>query len=80
MKSISTRDIVHKTKEIREALERGESFEWTQHGRTIGYLQPVPEARQAPEPIDWVARARAVGAVTREDDSVSAALYEDRGA
>lgn len=79
VKTITTRDLVHRTKEVREALERGESFQWMRRGRLVAYLQAPSAGNETIEKIDWVARAEAAGAIVREGASVSDSIYRDRG-
>lgn len=80
MRKITTRQLVHHTKQVREALERGESLQWTQRGRIVAVLQSPQTATDAPDPVDWLARARSAGAVVQPGKSVSALIDEERGA
>lgn len=79
MKSVSSRDLAHRTKDIRHALERGERLEWKSRGETIAVLEPVRRAPVAKEENHWVRRAVQAGAVSREGASVSQLIYDERG-
>lgn len=76
MRTITTRELVHHAREIRESLERGESFQWSQRGRVVAILQPTASA---PTPIDWVKRACEAGVVPRSKQAVSDLVAEARG-
>ena len=80
MKQITTRELVHHAKSIREALERGETFEWTQHGRVVAVLQRPAQPFDECERMDWIGRARASGAVARSGETVAGLIDEARGA
>lgn len=78
MKIISTRDLLHRTKEVRSALEMGESLTWTSRGKTVAYLQPPKPASALGKKLDWVKRARAAGAVNKSAMTTGSLVYEDR--
>ncbi len=78
MKTITTRDLVHRTREIRESLEQGESFQWSQHGRIVAIVQSV-RTPAVPGSMDWVSRARGAGIIGQRDQTVADLVAEDRG-
>ena len=78
MKAINTRDLAHRAKEIRRALELGESLEWKSRGRTIAVLEPVhkePPVRKN----HWLERAKRAGAAPSGETMVSQRIYDERG-
>ncbi len=77
MKTITTRDLVHRTREIRESLERGESFQWSQRGRIVAVLQSMARPEKVP-PIEWVGRAREAGAIIGQGVTVGDLISEQR--
>lgn len=77
MRTINTRDLAHKTKEIREALVGGEVLQWTSGGKVIAMIHPVRKFTALSE-RDWLARATKSGAVNRETTSVSQTISDDR--
>lgn len=77
MRTVTTRDLLHRTREVRAALERGETIVWTSHGKIVAHLQP-PGARVKAANGDWLARAKAAGAVNRSKESASSLVYGDR--
>jgi len=78
MKTITTRDLVHRTREIRESLERGETFQWSQRGRIVAVLQSV-RAPAVPAPMDWVSRARTAGIIAKGGQTLADLVAKDRG-
>ena len=78
MKTINTRDLAHRTKEVRAALEMGETLEWKSRGRTIAVLEP---SRKDPVVRNnhWLERATEAGAVHSGKSTVSQLIYDERG-
>lgn len=79
MKSVNSRDLAHRTREIRHALEQGERLEWKSRGETIAVLEPVRRAPAAKEANHWMRQAVRAGAVNQESASLSQMIYEERG-
>jgi antitoxin (DNA-binding transcriptional repressor) of toxin-antitoxin stability system len=77
MHSVTTRELIHGIRGVRQSLEAGEPVEWVFRGKKVATLQPV---KNSPRPKDnpWIARAQAAGAVLRADKRVSDLIYEDR--
>ncbi len=71
--------MVHQTKRVREMLERGESLEWTSRGRLIAVLQSPNRSDERPDRVDWIERAKSVGAVARPGTTVAGLVDEGRG-
>lgn len=78
MRTINTRDLAHKTKEIREVLSGGEALQWTSRGEVVAVIHPVQKSA-ALLGRDWLSRATKSGAVNRGTTSVSQAVSDDRG-
>lgn len=78
MKRVTTRELLHHTKEVRASLETGEALVWTSHGKVVAYLQPPRNQVLSAEKMDWLARAETAGAVNRGTTSVSSLIYGDR--
>ena len=80
MRTLTTRQLQHETKRIREQVEQGESFEWRIRGRTVGYITPHPLLRK---PLPWPdlkLRLERSGAVLDEGaELTSDRIYADRG-
>jgi hypothetical protein len=77
MLSVTSRDLVHRSKEIRKLLASGQTLRWTSHGSPVAIIQPVTDS--IPSKPDWIARARASGAVNTSQASLAKALYDERG-
>jgi hypothetical protein len=77
MLSVTSRDLVHRSKEIRKLLASGQTLRWTSHGSPVAIIQPVTDS--IPSKPDWIARARASGAVNASQASLAKALYDERG-
>ncbi len=75
MRTVTSRDLAHRPKEIRKLLSAGETLQWTAHGTAVALIQPVAATAKKP---DWVARARAAGAVNRSKSQVADSIYADR--
>jgi antitoxin (DNA-binding transcriptional repressor) of toxin-antitoxin stability system len=80
MKIVGTRELQHKTKAIREGVQRGESFLWKDRGKTVALIMPASVQR---EPKPWPdLRERLAGArekVKRRAPSTSDLIYRERG-
>jgi len=78
MKTINTRDLVHRTKEVRNVLAMGETLEWKSRGQTIAVLEPV---RKQPlvRKNHWLERAIEAEAVHPGEPMVSQLIYDERG-
>lgn len=79
MKTISTRELAHRTKAVRETLEAGEPLAWMANGKVVAYLRPAGNTEPTGDSHDWLSRARKSGAVNNSTTSVSSMLYDDRG-
>ena len=79
MRTISTRELQHNTRKIRELVEAGESFEWKNRGETVGYLTPA-EARSPTKPWpDLRARLKTLSSgQVDEHPTASEIIYSDR--
>ncbi len=77
MKTITSRDLVHRSKEVRKLLSAGQTLRWTSHGSPVAFIQPA-SAEVSLAKTDWVSRARAVGAVNSSTLSVADTVYQDR--
>ncbi|MFM8764531.1 MAG: hypothetical protein ACKOHM_04020 [Spartobacteria bacterium] len=75
MHIVTSRDLAHRTKEIRKLLVAGKTLQWTSHGAAVALIFPVEAA--IPKP-DWLARARAAGAVNQSSPPVADSIYADR--
>ena len=78
MQTISSRDLVHRSKEIRKLLSAGQTLRWTSHGVPVALIQPASAEVSLAKP-DWISRARAAGAVNSSHPSIADTVYEDRG-
>jgi antitoxin (DNA-binding transcriptional repressor) of toxin-antitoxin stability system len=79
MRKISTRELAHRTRAVREAIEAGESLAWMAHGRVVAYLRPSGGPTRREDAPDWISRARAADAVNRSATEASSLIYSDRG-
>lgn len=79
MRLVSSRDLAHRTKDIRHALEQGERLEWKSRGKTIAVLEPARKTPVTKEQNHWVGRAIQAGAVSPPGKSVSQMIYDERG-
>jgi antitoxin (DNA-binding transcriptional repressor) of toxin-antitoxin stability system len=77
MQTITSRDLVHRSKEIRKLLKAGQTLRWTSHGLPVALIQPASAQVPLAKP-DWISRARAAGAVNSNLPSVADILYQDR--
>ena len=77
MKTITSRDLVHRSKEIRKLLSAGQTLRWTSHGSPVALIQPASAEVALAKP-DWISRARAAGAVNSSTLSVADTVYQDR--
>jgi len=77
MQTITSRDLVHRSKEIRKLLSAGQTLRWTSHGLPVALIQP-PSAQLPLAKPDWISRARAAGAVNSSHPSVADTVYQDR--
>ena len=75
MRTVTSRDLAHRPKEIRKLLVAGETLQWTSHGVPVALILPVEASTPKP---DWVGRARAAGAVNQSPSSVAESIYADR--
>lgn len=78
MHTINTRHLAHHAREVRKLLAAGHTLHWTSRGKLIARLEPPIHSAGATRP-DWIARATKAGAINRTPQTVSQALYEDRG-
>ena len=78
MRTITSRDLVHRSKEIRKRLSAGQTLRWTSHGLPVALIQPASAQVPLAKP-DWMSRARAAGAVHSSHPSVADTVYQDRG-
>ena len=77
MKTITSRDLVHRSKEICKLLSAGQTLRWTSHESPVALIQQA-SAEVALAKTDWISRARAAGAVNISTLSVADTLYQDR--
>jgi len=77
MKTITSRDLAHHSKEVRKMLAAGKTLRWTSHGALVALLQPAAGSAKSAKP-NWVSRAREAGAVNQASQSISQAIYGDR--
>ncbi len=77
MQTITSRDLVHRSKELCKLLSEGQTLRWTSHGSPVALIQPA-SAQVALAKPDWISRARAAGAVNSSALSVADTLYQDR--
>jgi antitoxin (DNA-binding transcriptional repressor) of toxin-antitoxin stability system len=77
MQTITSRDLVHRSKEIRKLLSAGQTLRWTSHGSPVALIQPASAEVPLAKP-DWISRARAAGAVNSSTLSVADTVYQDR--
>jgi antitoxin (DNA-binding transcriptional repressor) of toxin-antitoxin stability system len=77
METITTRDLVHRSKEVRKRLAAGATLRWTSHGKSVAVLSSGKNLPEKSKP-DWISRARAAGAVNQSPSSVGASVYRDR--
>ncbi len=77
MTTVTSRDLAHRSGEIRKLLASGETLRWTSHGAPVAIIKPatLPLAGNKP---DWISRARAAGAVNSSQSQVADSLYADR--
>ena len=79
MKSVGTRELQHKTRAIREGVQRGESYLWKDRGKTVALITPASAQR---EPKPWPdLRKRLAGArekVKQQAPSASDLIYRER--
>ena len=78
MQTITSRDLVHRSKEIRKLLTAGQTLRWTSHGLPVALIQPASAQVPLAKP-DWISRARAAGVVNSSTSSVADTVYQDRG-
>ena len=77
MKSVNTRDLAHRSKEVRKTLAGGERIAWVSRGKLIATLEPAGKGGNRTK-VDWLSRAREAGAVNNHTESVSDLVYADR--
>jgi len=77
MDRITTRDLLHRNREIQAELAEGKAFEWTVNGRVIARINPLTASGKAPRP-DWAKRAAAAGAIVAGAPSLSSQILQDR--
>jgi len=59
MKTVSTRELQHKTRRLREQVAHGETLIWKNRGQVIAYITPVnPPTAQTKAWPDIMARLR----------------------
>lgn len=77
MTTVTSRDLAHRSGEIRKLLASGETLRWTSHGAPVAIIKPatLPLAGNKP---DWISRARAAGAENSSQSQVADSLYADR--
>jgi antitoxin (DNA-binding transcriptional repressor) of toxin-antitoxin stability system len=78
MQTVTSRDLVHRSKEIRQLLKAGQTLRWTSHGLPVALIQPASAQVPLAKP-DWISRARAAGVVNSSASSVADTVYQDRG-
>jgi antitoxin (DNA-binding transcriptional repressor) of toxin-antitoxin stability system len=78
MRTITWRDLVHRSKEIRKLLKAGHTLRWTSHGSPVALIKPASAQVTLAKP-DWISRARAAGVVNSSHPSVADMVYQDRG-
>lgn len=78
MKTVNSRELAHRTKEIRHALEQGERLAWKSRGETIAVLEPVRRTPAAKEANHWMRRAVQAGGVSPKGALLSQMVYDDR--
>jgi antitoxin (DNA-binding transcriptional repressor) of toxin-antitoxin stability system len=77
MTTITSRDLAHRSGEIRKLLATGETLRWTSHGAPVAFIKPATLPLGGKKP-DWISRARAAGAVNSSQSQVADSLYADR--
>jgi len=78
MKTVTTRELLHENRKIREALQQGETLRWTQRGKTVAVLKAPEVIGKAPKHPDWNARSKSLGLVVKEGESLSNLLLDER--
>jgi|GEM_PF-918040 len=77
MKTVNTRDLAHRSKEIRKTLASGERVQWKSRGELIAVLEPARKPGLGAK-NNWLRRAAAVGAVNKDVPTASQLIYADR--
>jgi antitoxin (DNA-binding transcriptional repressor) of toxin-antitoxin stability system len=77
MQTITSRDLAHQPGKIRKLLAAGETLQWTSHGSPVALIQPASPSGSGKKP-DWMARARAAGAVHSSESPLADSIYADR--
>ena len=77
MTTVTSRDLAHRSGEIRKLLASGETLRWTSHGAPVAFIKPATQPLGGKKP-DWISRARAAGAVNSSQSQVADSLYADR--
>ena len=77
MTTVTSRDLAHRSGEIRKLLATGETLRWTSHGAPVAFIKPATQPLGGKKP-DWISRARAAGAVNSNQSQVADSLYADR--
>jgi antitoxin (DNA-binding transcriptional repressor) of toxin-antitoxin stability system len=77
MTTVTSRDLAHRSGEIRKLLASGETLRWTSHGAPVAFIKPATQPLGGKKP-DWISRARAAGAVNSNQSQVADSLYADR--
>jgi hypothetical protein len=57
METITTRDLVHRSKEVRKRLAACATLRWTSHGKSVAVLSSGKNLPEKSKP-DWISRAR----------------------
>ena len=78
MTSVTSRDLVQRSGEIRKLLAAGKTLRWTSHGIPVAMIQPISPSTRGKKP-NWIERARAAGAVNKNTSLISDSIYADRG-
>ena len=80
MKTINTRELQKRTRDVRRRLMAGEALEWVMGKRVVGYLRPASE-HKLPEPWpDLQARLDALyGEREEKAEPAAETIYGDRG-
>lgn len=78
MRTVTTRQLLHENRKIREALQQGETLRWTQRGQTIAVMKAPDTAQKVVERIDWNARSKSMDLVLKEGVSISNLVLDER--
>jgi antitoxin (DNA-binding transcriptional repressor) of toxin-antitoxin stability system len=80
MKEIGTRELQHKTRSIRERIQRGESLVWSDRGKAVAIITPASAPRNPKPWPDLKKRLESAReSANPQGPSASDTIYEERG-